>query len=67
MPGNRERVTRRPVADAVNGQHDDAHAQYGDHDERGDHEYGEVDAHQRERRHTCWGEERNKKKTHSGQ
>lgn len=53
MPGNRHWIVGRPVADAVDGQHDDAHAQYGDDDERGDHEYGDVDAQQCERRSAC--------------
>lgn len=47
MPGSRDRTVRRPVTYAVNGQHDNAHAQYGDYNERGDHEYGDVYAQQR--------------------
>lgn len=51
VPGNGDRVDdRRPVADAVDGQNDDAHAQYADDHERGDYEYGHVDAQHRERR-----------------
>jgi hypothetical protein len=52
MPGNRHWVGR-PVADAVHGQYDDAHAQYGDNDERGDHKYGDVDAQQCKRWSPC--------------
>lgn len=55
VPGRGHRVWRRPVTDAVDGEPDHAHAQYGDDDQRGDHEYGDVDAQKSERRR-AWGQ-----------